>query len=330
MALLYNKGCDDFEGNSAKCHMTICPIDKSKYETSYCQVQLNPIKVYRPLYNVSNDISQNMFKYIRYGPYEFSRIIILSNNNQDGIVFLYELNPYKDDFPFKTYLCRLKNINQRITLCESIDINYLGKNLSFNSYDVINGKNNLSSLKLLKNPRHKIIKAKYKNLFYKQHFCHVVKTKFVTHLRCVNYLCEKYNEEYTLCTNANYSGKLVFLDYYSYQRNIKDLIYLPDSCLKKDSNFACTPYFCQKKVINQFTSCEYQEISAIKNIAISPKSLDVISTNPQNVYHENNMSAPELFAIAFVPFLILFVFFWCYIYKLMKKRRRKFYNAKKI
>ncbi|CRG94409.1 fam-e protein [Plasmodium gallinaceum] len=355
MALLYNRGCDDFEGDSVTCHMAICHINPYKFETSHCPVQLNSIKVYRPLDNVSNDISKNIFKYKRYGPYKFSRIIILSNNDQDGIVFLYELNPYMDNFPIKTYLCRLRSINQMLSLCESIDPYYLDKNLSFNSYDIINEKNDVGSLKHIKNPRHQIIISKYKDLFHKEHSCHLIKSKFFTQLRCVNYLCEKNNEEYNLCTDANYSGKLVFLDYDRYDKKIQDLIYLPESCLKKDSNFACTPYFCQKRDISQFSSCEYQEISAIKNIATNSKSLDVITTNsksldvitrnsksldliprnskslevistdPHNVYHENNLNAPALFAMTFMPFLILFVFFWCYIYKLMKKKRRKIY-----
>ncbi|CRG96003.1 fam-e protein, partial [Plasmodium gallinaceum] len=345
MALLYNRGCDDFERDSATCHMTICPINKCKFETSYCRANINSIKVYRPSDNVSNDFSKNTFKYKRYGPYKFSRIIILSNNDQDGIVFLYEFNPYMDDFPIKTYLCRLRNINQTLSLCESIDPYYLDKSLSFNSFDIINEKNDLANLKHIKNPRHQIIISTYKDLYYKEHSCHLIKSKFFTHLRCVNYLCEKDNGEYNLCTDANYSGKLVAFDYYSYERNLKELIYLPESCLKKDYNFACTPYYCQRKAINQFSLCDYKEISAIKNIATNStsldviatsskslnvisrnsKSLDVISTKQHNVYHENNLSSPALFAMTFMPFLILFVFFWCYIYKIMKKKRSKLF-----
>ncbi|CRG96002.1 fam-e protein, partial [Plasmodium gallinaceum] len=379
MALLYNRGCDDFVGDSVTCHMAICPINRCKFETSYCPVQLNSVKVYRPSDNVSNDILKNTFKYKRYGPYKFSRIIILSNNDQDGIVFLYELNPHMDNFPIKTYLCRLRSINQMLSLCESIDPYYLDKSLSFNSYDIINEKNYPTSLKHIKNPRHQIIKSKYKDLYYKEHSCHLIKSKFVSHLRCVNYLCEKDNEVYNSCTDANYSGKLVFLYYFSYERKIKELIYLPESCFKTDNNFACTPYYCERKAINQFSLCEYKEISAIKNIetnsksldviatnpksldviatnpksldviatnpksldviatnpksldviatnpksldviatnpksldviATNPKSLDVIATKPHNVYHQNNLSSSALFAMTFMPFLILFVFF---------------------
>ncbi|CRG96070.1 fam-e protein [Plasmodium gallinaceum] len=320
MALLYNEGCENFEGDSAMCRMNICSIKQNKFDLSYCYLAEELVKVYHPLNNDSNVISRNIFKYERYGPYRHSRIIILSKDDQDGIVFLYEYNKLSYSYPTKTFLCRLRNINQTIALCESLDIYYIDNKLSFSSYDVINEKNDLP-LKHLKNPNHKIIKSKYKDLFIKEHSCHHIKTRYISHRSCMYAICEKKNEDYMLCSDASYSGKLMFLDYYN--RMNKKFIYLPESCLTRDSNFACNAYFCEINAKDKFFPCEHKEISAIKDIMPYSKRSEVMPIKQQIVHHEDNLSASALFAMTLMPFLILFVFFWCYIYKNFKKRRRR-------
>ncbi|CRG96029.1 fam-e protein [Plasmodium gallinaceum] len=321
MALLFNEGCENFEGDSATCRMNICSIKQNKFEKSLCLLEDELVKVYRSLNNVSNDISRNIFKYESYGPYRHSRIIILSDNNQDGIVFLYEYNIYNRYYPTKTYLCRLRNINQTAALCESLDIYYLGKRLSFNSYDVISEKNDLP-LKHLKNPNHKIVKLKYKDLFIKEHSCHHIKTRYISHHSCMYAICEKKKEEYMLCSDANYSGKLIYLFSYWPEKS-KKFIYLPEGCLKRDSNLACISYFCETNAKDKFFPCEHKEISAIKDIMPDAERSEVMPIKQQIVHHEDNVSASALFAMTLMPFLILFVFFWCYIYKNFKKRRRR-------
>ncbi|CRG97972.1 fam-e protein, fragment [Plasmodium gallinaceum] len=150
------------------------------------------------------------------------------------------------------------SINQTIALCESLDIYYIDNKLSFSSYDVINEKNDLP-LKHLKNPNHKIIKSKYKDLFIKEHSCHHIKTKYISHHSCMYAICEKKNEDYMLCSDANYSGKLIFL--HDWNPINRKFIYLPESCLKIDSNFVCNTYFCEINAKDEFFPCEYKEIS---------------------------------------------------------------------
>ncbi|CRG97170.1 fam-e protein [Plasmodium gallinaceum] len=289
MALLYNEGCENFEEDSAKCRMVICPIKQNKFEKSFCDLDKGLVKVYRPLNNASNDITRNIFKYERYVPYRSSRIIILSDNNQDGIVFLYEYNVHYDPYPTKTYLCRLRNINQKAAICESVDMYYLDKRLSFSSYDVISEKND-QPLKHLKNPNHKIIKSNYKNLFIKEHSCHHMKTKYISGRNCMYAICEKENEDYVLCSDANYSGKLIFL--YSVDNGIyKKFIYLPERCLTRDSNLECVSYFCETYAKDKFFPCEHKEISAIKDIMPYSKRSEVMPIKQQIVHHEDNLSA---------------------------------------
>ncbi|CRG95995.1 fam-e protein [Plasmodium gallinaceum] len=320
MALLYNEGCENFEEDSAICRMNICPIKQSKFQKSLCDIGMPFVKMYRPLNNASNDISKNIFKYERYGRYGYSRIIILSNDYQDGIVFLYEYNIHYDPYPTKTYLCRLRNINQTAALCESVDMYYLDKRLSFSSYDIINGKND-QPLKHLKNPNHKIIKLNYKNLFIKEHSCHHIKTRYISDHNCMYAICEKKNEDYMLCSDANYSGKLIFL--HSANQKYKKFMYLPERCLTRDSNLACVPYYCETNAKDKFFPCEHKEISVIKDIMPYAKRSEVMPIKQQIVHHEDNLSASALFAMTLMPFLILFVFFWCYLYKNFKKRRRR-------
>ncbi|CRG97166.1 fam-e protein, partial [Plasmodium gallinaceum] len=253
-------------------------------------------------------------------PYRSSRIIILSDNNQDGIVFLYEYNVHYDPYPTKTYLCRLRNINQTAALCESVDIYYLDKRLYFSSYDFISEKND-QPLKHLKNPNHKIIKSKYKDLFIKEHSCHHIKTRYISRRSCMYAICEKKNEDYMLCSDANYSGKLIFLDDYNLIN--RKFIYLPEGCLKIDSNFACNAYFCEINAKDKFFPCDHKEISAIKDVMPYARRSEVMPIEQQIVHHEDNLSASALSAMTLMPFLIIFVFFWCYIYKYFKKRRRR-------
>ncbi|CRG94512.1 fam-e protein [Plasmodium gallinaceum] len=327
MSLLYNEGCED-SGDFTKCLMSLCSINPNKLQSSYCIRAPEFVITQRPFNNVLINISKNIFTYEHYGPDYESSITILSNEDKDGILILYEYNPLYFKYPKETYLCRLRNKNQKISLCESINVNYIGKSISFNSYDIINRddkKNNLISMKHLENPKHRIIKLKYNEIILKKDSCHHAKTKYNPHHTCRYIICEKDDHGNTMCANSNYNGKLIhLLDYYTFA-NLKEerIVYLPNKCLKSDSNLLCTPYMCIKNNLNESYSCEYEEISIVKNIFPSPETFKAISTNHQAIYHESNLRSSSVYAMTLMPFLIIFIFFFCYIYKIFRKKRRK-------
>ncbi|CRG94421.1 fam-e protein, partial [Plasmodium gallinaceum] len=189
-----------------------------------------------------------------------------------------------------------------------------------NLYKKIICYNKIFMLVDLKNPNHKIIKSKYKDLFIKEHSCHHIKTRYISRPSCMYAICEKENEDYVLCSDANYSGKLIFL--YSANQKYKKFMYLPERCLTRDSNLECVSYFCETYAKDKFFPCEHKEISVIKDIMPYTRRSEVMPVKQQIVHHEDNLSASALFAMTLMPFLILFFFFWCYIYKNFKKRRR--------
>ncbi|CRG94402.1 fam-e protein [Plasmodium gallinaceum] len=327
MSLLYNKGCED-SGEFIKCLMSLCPINPNKLQSSYCTVEPKFVITQRPFNNALINISKNIFTYEHYGPDYKSSITILSNEDNDGILILYEYNPWYFKYPKETYLCRLRNKNQKISLCESINVNYIGKSISFNSYDIINRddkKNNQISMKHLKNPKHRIIKLKYNEITLEKYYRHYVRTKYNPHQIYRYIICEKDDHGNTMCANSNYNGKLIHLiEQYGFSpRNEERIVYLPNKCLKSDSNLLCTPYMCIKNDFNESYSCEYEEISIVKNIFPSPETFKVISTNNQAIYHESNLRSSSVYAMTLMPFLIIFIFFFCYMYKIFRKKRRK-------
>ncbi|CRG94074.1 fam-e protein [Plasmodium gallinaceum] len=341
MALLYNEGCEYSEGDLTKCNMNICHISQNKFVTSLCKIHSPVVDIKKPSNNNLNDLSKNVFTH-EYNPSNFhSRITILSNNDRDGILLLYEYNPYHNKYPEKTYLCRLRNIKQKLTLCEYINMEYIGRSLTFDSYDIINEESKNNNMISLKNPNHKIIKSKYDKLIFKEHFCHHMKTKYISYCNKRNTICKKINNDQLHCTDANYSGHLIKLDHIEYYVLKRKHIYLPSGCLKENLNPVCTPHICISHAINEFFECEYQEISVIKNIRPIKKIMPIkeirpiknIRTNSNNlamtslkhedIYHKNSFYNTALFAMSFMSFLVLFTFFFCLLYRTFRKKRRK-------
>ncbi|CRG96532.1 fam-e protein [Plasmodium gallinaceum] len=326
MALLYNDGCENLKGEIIKCFMRICPLNSIKFTPLTCNYNIFPVKAENDSNNKLNDLSNNIFKYQRYEPYNHSRIIFLSNNDVDGIVFLYEENMYAYENPSKTYLCRLRKISQKATICEHIDASYLGKTLSFNSYDVINRNyNDIINIRRSKNSKHTVTKLKYRDLSFGRNTCHIVKTKYIEENNCMYHLCEVVNGHLS-CFNANYSGRLIFIDdILDNSIEKRKFLYLPGSCLTKDSNFICDPQLCQYNSTQKLTSCEKLEISSIKNIIPSRGTLEPAPTY-MPISHENRPSTSILLATSLMPFLVMLVFIWCFVYKFLRSRKRKVYS----
>ncbi|CRG96533.1 fam-e protein, partial [Plasmodium gallinaceum] len=239
-----------------------------------------------------------------------------------SIITEYNALSYK--YPSKTYLCRLRKISQKATICEHIDASYLGKTLSFNSYDVINGKDNIINIKRSKNSKHTVTKLKYRDLSFGRNTCHIVKTKYIEENKCMYHLCEVVNGHLS-CFNAYYSGRLIFIDDILYSAIEKrKFLYLPGSCLTKDSNFICDPQLCQYNSTQKLTSCEKLEISSIKNIIPSRGTLEPAPTY-MPISHENRPSTSILLATSFMPFLVMLVFIWCFVYKFLRSRKSKLF-----
>ncbi|CRG94407.1 fam-e protein [Plasmodium gallinaceum] len=266
MAFLNNDGCEDSEGDFTKCFMTICEIQQKKFEASYCRIESPVVDIKKTLNNNLNDLSKNLFTY-EFTPANFhSRIIILSNNDKDGILLLYEYNPNHNKYPDKTYLCRLRNINQKLTLCESINIEYFGRSLTFKSYDIFNEENKKNNMISIENPNHKIIKSKYDEFIFKEHYCHPMKTKYISYCNKRYTICKKMNNDQLHCSDANYSGNLIILDNINFPVLKRDYVYLPSGCLKENLNPVCTPYICTSRGFDKYFECKYEEISVITNI----------------------------------------------------------------
>ncbi|CRG97158.1 fam-e protein [Plasmodium gallinaceum] len=325
MALLYNEGCEILKGEVTKCSMRICPLNSHKLTSLFCSYEILPVKAEKDSNNKLNDLSKNIFKYQRYKPHNHSRIIFLSNNDVDGIVFLFEYNAFSYKYPTKTYLCRFRKISQKATICEHIDASYLGKTLSFNSYDVINGKDNIINIKRSKNSKHTVTELKYRDLSFSRSACHILKGKYIENKPCMFYLCEVVNGHLS-CFNANYSGRLIFInDIIDSAIEKQKFLYLPGSCLTKDSNFICDPQLCQYNSTQKLTSCEKLEISSIKNVFPSRGILEPAPTY-MPISHENRPSSSILLATSLLPFLVMLVFIWCFVYKFLRRRKRKGYR----
>ncbi|CRG94075.1 fam-e protein [Plasmodium gallinaceum] len=353
MAFLYNEGCENSDGNSTKCIMNICQISQNKFETSYCRIHPLIVYIQKHLNSDLNDPSRNVFTYEYYPPTIKSRITVLSNNDQDGILLLYEYNPYHNKYPEKTYLCRLRHIKQKITLCESVNVGYLGRTLTFDSFDIINEENTNKNIISLKNPNHKIIKSKYDKLLFKELPNQFIKTKYISHYNRRSTLCKKIDNDYMECSDANYSGRLILLDDNGYYDLNRKYLYLPNNCFEENLNSSCSPYICDNQVTKEFVPCVYEEICVVKNIRtiknISPikkvmpiksiipienttpiknlmpnsENIAAISVKSQDISHENGFNRNALFAMSFMSFLVLFTFFFCLIYTIFRKKRRK-------
>ncbi|CRG96033.1 fam-e protein [Plasmodium gallinaceum] len=325
MALLYNEGCEITKGEVTECFMRICPLDSHKYTSVFCSYGLLPTKAENHSNDRLNDLSKNIFKFQHYKPYNHSRIIFLSNNDVDGIVFLFEYKSFSYKYPNKTYLCRFRKISQKATICEHIDASYLGKTLSFNSYDVINGTDNIINIRRSKNSKHTITEFKYRDLSFGRSACHILKGKYIENKPCMFYLCEDVNGNLS-CFSANYNGRLIYTDKFSDNSlENRQFLYLPGSCLTKDSNFICDAQLCQFKGIKELTSCEKLEISSIKNIFPSRGIIEPAPTY-MPISHENRPSSSILLATSLLPFLVMLVFIWCFVYKFLRRRKRKAYR----
>ncbi|CRG96058.1 fam-e protein [Plasmodium gallinaceum] len=301
---------------------------------------------------------------------------IFSNNDEDGILFLYEYNPYNNEYPEKTYLCRLSTTEQKITLCEAVNMEYLGRTLKFDSYDIVNEENNKKNISSLKNPNHKIIKSKYDKLLFKEYPYHHIKTKYISYYNKKNILCKKINNDNMECIDANYGGRLIFLDDGYYDLH-KKYLYVPNNCLGENLNSSCSPYICDIQDTNEFVPCEYEEMSVVKNIRpinnimptkiimpkkdmrpineiipcedlmpckyvrsykhmlppyniiplkgirpiknIGPNSKNphAISLKNKDINHENRLNNSALFAMSFMSFLVIFIFFFCLLYRFL-------------
>ncbi|CRG97994.1 fam-e protein [Plasmodium gallinaceum] len=327
MALLYNEGCKNSDDDFTKCDVFLCFIKKTKFRTLYCDPTFKSVIKYISD-NISNDLSKNIFTHEITEPlyYRDSKITILSNDNKNGIVFLFEAYPHTNSLISNTYLCRIRKINQKLTLCEYIQENYFEKRLSFRSFDVINREddnNHRFGLKDITNPRHTINKLKYDDIFFSKDSCHFTTEGFDKIHVCRYSICKKNDRGHIFCKDAKFNGNLINIkEHINYEENQK-YIYLPNNCIEENGNFHCTPYLCKYEKMNELYPCDKLEISAVKGINPYIESSEMRSTNSRIIPHENDVRPSTIFAISFFPFLIMLVFIWCYIYKKLRRNRRK-------
>ncbi|CRG84957.1 fam-e protein [Plasmodium relictum] len=335
MALLYNAGCNDSEEDFTNCKVNTCLIQGSKFHTLHCVPSFKEVDVVYPSGDISNGILKNIFKYESsyLSKVQKSKITILSNNKDDGILFLYDFYlPIKHHagalpttYHFQTLLCRIKTVNQKITLCGTLDPYYIGRTLSFHSFDISNKKSEKIKIGLnsIQNPKHFDLRHKYKDFYISRDKCHYVTMGSSSEQICRYSICTRDDNNHLSCIDAKFNGKLIHLqDHSPYSKEDTDYVYLPNSCVKDNFIDNCTPYFCKIKSSDDLYQCEGIEMSVIKKI--KPHSEELMRSEKQvaTPYKEYSLSSTYL-AASFLPFLVLFFFVGCYLYTIFKRNRRR-------
>ncbi|CRG94061.1 fam-e protein, partial [Plasmodium gallinaceum] len=211
--------------------------------------------------------------------------------------------------------------------CEIVDTVYLGKTLSFNSIDIIDKKgreNYRIRLKNLKNPKHTSRILNYDDIYFSRDACHYAKEGDFHETVCRYSICTKDQNDHTSCVDAKFNGKLFHLKKHSIHHEGKEkCIYLPNICLNKGFKIDCTPYLCEYERPFELTPCKKLGISIVNNVIPHSESSEVKHTRTKNLVHENNLNMSSLVAMSFIPFLILFFFIGCYMYKIIKENRSR-------
>ncbi|CRG94521.1 fam-e protein [Plasmodium gallinaceum] len=328
MALLYNEGCPNSEEDFTKCNMLACIIRGGKFRTHHCDPAFKSVNVKYPSRNISNNPAKNIFTFEHSTPpNSFQSKVTLLSNNDGEIVFLYEKYMQEFSYSSEVFLCRFRDKDQKLIFCEIVDKIYLGKTLSFNSIDIIDKKgreNYRIRLKNLKNPRHISRILKYDDIYFSRDACHYVEEGYSHENICRYSICRKDQNDHTSCVDAKFNGKLFHLQKHSQRHEGKEkFIYLPKNCLNDGLKIDCTPYLCEYERPHELTPCKKLDISIVKNIIPHSESSEVKLTRTKNLVHENNLNMYSLVAMSFIPFLIIFFFIGCYMYKTIKKNKSR-------
>ncbi|CRG95456.1 fam-e protein [Plasmodium gallinaceum] len=324
MALLYNKGCKKSNNNLSNCDMHLCPIYGGIYQTIHCSPAFIPADVrYLP-----SDLSKNEFLLENFNSEgDNYKVTVLSENESENIVFLLEYISDNLLYFRRVYLCRLKTLEQKVTLCALVNDDLLENTITFNSFDVIDRKNERSLVKLksLKNPKHETLMLDYKDIYFSKDACYVTELGLgsLYDYVCRYSICEKHHKDHMTCKDAKFNGKVIHLGNHSIINQDKEqVIYLPDSCLKHKLKFECTPYFCEYSNMNELKQCKGLEISAVKNVIPKHEGRDITGTNSKYMIHKSNKDM-SILAASFIPFLILVIFIACYIYRAYRRNRKR-------
>ncbi|CRG96036.1 fam-e protein [Plasmodium gallinaceum] len=328
MALLYNEGCPNSEEDFTKCNVIACMIRGGRFKTHHCDLAFVAINVKYPSSDIPNNLAKNIFTYDHYIPRDGKQsIVTFLSNDENEIVFLYEIYPYNDRHLFEPFLCRLRDKNQKLIFCEKINRDYVGRTLSFNSIDIIDKKgreNYRIRLKNLMNTRHVSRILDYNDIFFSRDACHYIKEANVHENICRYSICTKDKNDYTSCVDAKFTGKLFHIQKHSKPYEGKEkFIYLPNICLNQGLKINCTPYLCEYERPLELTPCKKLDISIVKNIIPYSERSIVKQTRTTNLDYDNNLNMSSLVAMTFIPFLIIFFFIGCYIYKTIMKNKSK-------
>ncbi|CRG85129.1 fam-e protein [Plasmodium relictum] len=340
MALLYNAGCSESEEDFTKCKVNTCLIRGGKFHTLHCVPAFEKVDVVDSSDDNSKDILKNIFKYkpsytskVKKSEVK-SKVTILSKSKDDGILFLYDFYlPIKHysgalstTYHSKTFLCRIKTVNQKITLCEVVDPYHIGRTLSFHSFDISNKKREKSKIGLnnIQNPRHFDLRYKYKDTHISRDKCHYVTIENTSEQICRYSICTKDDNDHFSCADAKFNGKLFHLqDHSPLSEEHTKYIYIPKSCINDNFLNECTPYFCEIKSSDDMYQCEGLEMSAVKKIkSHSEGELMRLEKSVATPYKEYSLPSTYI-AASFLPFLVLFFFVGCYLYAIFRRNRRK-------
>ncbi|CRG97160.1 fam-e protein [Plasmodium gallinaceum] len=325
MALLYNEGCENPEKDITKCNVTACVLHGSKFKSVECDPAFKTVVKYSQK-NSGDDIKKNIFVFEDTPPpyKNDAKITFLSQDSNNDIVFLYEVNPKSGYASSLVYLCRFRNLKPGLSLCQEVEKTHIGRPLSFNTIDILDrdNENNFQiGLKYLKNKRHATHKAKYEDIFFSKDSCHYVTEGNSSEQVCRYSICKKNSNGNIFCKDAKFNGKLCQLEPYNGLTAPTKFVYLPNSCIKESPNY-CTPYLCQYEKPNELYPCSKLEISTIKDVVPHSQSLALASKQDRYISNEDNTSS-SLIAMSFFPFLILFFFVGCYLYKVLRRNRKK-------
>ncbi|CRG96039.1 fam-e protein [Plasmodium gallinaceum] len=325
MALLYNEGCENSEKDITECNVTACVLHGSKFKSVKCDPAFKEVIKYSQK-NSGDDIKKNIFVFEDTPPpyKNDAKITFLSQDSNNDIVFLYEVNSKEGYSSSLVFLCRFRHLKPGLSLCQEVNKDHVGRPLSFNTIDVLDRENEnyfQNRLKYLKNERHATRKARYEEIFFSKDSCHYVTEENSSEQVCRFSICKKYSNGGAYCKDAKFNGRLCQLEPSNGPKEPTKFIYLPNSCLNENSDH-CTPYLCQYERPNELYPCSKLEISSVKGLM--PHSQRQALEYRQNRYmsNEDNYSS-SLIAMSFFPFLILFFFVGCYLYKVLRRNRKK-------
>ncbi|CRG97156.1 fam-e protein [Plasmodium gallinaceum] len=325
MALLYNEGCENPEKDITECNVTACVLHGSKFISVECHPAFKKaVKYFQK--NSGDNVDENIFVLENTpSPYrEENKITILSQDNNKEIVLLYEVNPTNGYSSSLVFLCRFRNLKPGLSLCQRVDKAYIGRPLSYRTIDVVDRDNKSRyeiGLKHINKIRHSTRKTRYDDIFFSKGACHFVTDGGTSEKVCTYSVCKKHPNGGAFCKDAKFNGRLCQLESSNGSKEPTKFIYLPNSCLNENSNY-CTPYLCQYVKPNELYPCNKLEISLVKELM--PHSKRLALEYRQNKYMYNGgYNSSSLIAMSFFPFLILFFFIGCYLYKIFKRNRKK-------